>query len=169
MRLTGGIALVLSLSFRALGQTPVPPAPAETAAPAPETTTPPSGQVKPANNGSSITTPKRRKRAVPPNGASRKVIVREGGATEPTAQMVPGIPPAEAARQRQNAALLLGSTDMQLKPLAGRTLDAQQSETLGQIRNYMTGARSALQEGDVRRASTLAEKAHQLADDLIKR
>jgi uncharacterized protein HemY len=56
-----------------------------------------------------------------------------------------------------------------LKPLAGRTLDPQQSETLGQIRNYMTGARSALQEGDVRRASTLAEKAHQLADDLIKR
>jgi hypothetical protein len=170
MRLTGGIALVLYLSFRALGQTPATTSPAETASPAPETTTPPSGQVKPANNGSSVPTPKRRKRAVPPpNGAPRKVIVREGGATEPTAQMVPGIPPAEAARQRQNAALLLGSTDMQLKPLAGRTLDPQQSETLGQIRNYMTGARSALQEGDVRRASTLAEKAHQLADDLIKR
>jgi hypothetical protein len=32
----------------------------------------------------------------------------------------------------------------------------------------MSGARSALQEGDVRRASTLAEKARLLADDLIK-
>jgi len=58
---------------------------------------------------------------------------------------------------------------MRLKPLTGRTLDERQAETLGQIRNYMTGARSALQEGDVRRASTLAEKAHLLADDLIGR
>jgi hypothetical protein len=32
----------------------------------------------------------------------------------------------------------------------------------------MDGARSALQEGDLRRASTLAEKAHLLADDLVK-
>jgi hypothetical protein len=32
----------------------------------------------------------------------------------------------------------------------------------------MEGARGALQEGDVRRASTLAEKAHLLADDLLK-
>jgi hypothetical protein len=32
----------------------------------------------------------------------------------------------------------------------------------------MTGARSALKEGDVRRASTLALKAHLLAEDLIR-
>jgi hypothetical protein len=32
----------------------------------------------------------------------------------------------------------------------------------------MEGARGALQEGDERRASTLAEKAHLLADDLLK-
>jgi hypothetical protein len=76
--------------------------------------------------------------------------------------------PAEALRQRQNAEQWLGSTDLQLKQLAGRNLNPQQQETLGQIRNYMEGARGALQEGDVRRASTLAEKAHLLADDLLK-
>jgi hypothetical protein len=76
--------------------------------------------------------------------------------------------PAEAARQRQNAEQWLSSTDGQLKKLAGRTLDAPQQETVGQIRNYMDGARSALQEGDVRRASTLAEKARLLAEDLAK-
>jgi hypothetical protein len=167
MRLIGGVALAVALGFRALAQAAVP---AENTSLPPQTTAPPSEKVTPAGNSSSKTTPKRRKRAVPPpDGAPRKVIVREGGATEPSAQIVPDIPPAEAARQRQSAEQLLNSTDSQLKPLAGRTLDAQQSETLGQIRNYMAGAQSALQEGDVRRANTLAEKAHLLADDLIKR
>jgi ATP-dependent protease HslVU (ClpYQ) peptidase subunit len=63
---------------------------------------------------------------------------------------------------------MLNSTDDELKQLAGRTLDAQQRETVGQIRNYMEGAGSALKEGDVRRANTLAQKAHLLAEDLVK-
>ena len=63
---------------------------------------------------------------------------------------------------------MLSSTDAQLKQLEGRTLDAQRQQTVMQIRNYVEGARSALQEGDVSRASTLAEKAHLLADDLVK-
>jgi hypothetical protein len=169
MKFAGGVAVLLVLSLQALGQAAVPPAPAETTSPASNKTAPPNGKTKSASDGPSKTAPKRHKRTPPPpDGALRKVIVREGGATEPTAQIVPGIPPEEAARQRQSAEQLLGFTDLQLKPLAERTLDAQQSETLGQIRNYITGARSALQEGDVRRASTLAEKAHLLADDLIK-
>jgi hypothetical protein len=113
---------------------------------------------------------KRRKHSAPtpvPDGGPRKIVVREGGASEPAAQIAPGMTPAETARQRQNAEQLLGSTDDQLKQLAGRTLDARQQETAGQIRNYMDGARSALKEGDLRRASTLAEKAHLLADDLV--
>jgi hypothetical protein len=76
--------------------------------------------------------------------------------------------PAEAARQRQNAEQMLGSTGEQLKRISGRVLSAPQQETVAQIRNYMDGARSALQQGDLRRASTLAEKAHLLADDLAK-
>jgi hypothetical protein len=119
--------------------------------------------------GSATGTRKRRKRAVPArDGAPRKIVIREGGASEPAAQIAPGITPAEATRQRQNAEQLLGSADGQLKQLAGRTLDARQQETAGQIRNYMEGARSALKEGDVRRANTLAEKAHLLAEDLVK-
>jgi outer membrane biosynthesis protein TonB len=112
---------------------------------------------------------KRRKhssRAVP--GSPRKVVVREGGASEPAAQIAPGMSPAEAVHQRQNAERWLGSTDEQLRQLSTRTLDARQQETVGQIHNYMDGARSALKEGDVGRASTLAQKAHLLSDDLIK-
>jgi hypothetical protein len=76
--------------------------------------------------------------------------------------------PAEATRQRQNAERLLGSAGDQLKQAATRPLDAQRQETAEQIRNYIDGARSALKEGDVQRANTLAEKAHLLAEDLVK-
>jgi len=117
-------------------------------------------------------TPKRHKPAstkTQPSDGPKKVVVREGGAREPAEQMAPDITPAEALRQRQNAEQWLNSADDRLKQLASRRLDAPQQETVGQIRNYVQGARSALKEGDVRRASTLAEKAHLLAEDLIGR
>jgi hypothetical protein len=124
--------------------------------------TPPSGT-------SSNRTRKHRKRtASAPSGAPRRIVVREGGATEPAEQIVPGMTPVEATHQRQNAEQWLASTGDQLKQLAGRTLDERQQDTVGQIRNYMDGARTALKEGDVRRASTLAQKAHLLAEDLVK-
>jgi hypothetical protein len=128
--------------------------------------------VPPASSSSArlATAPKKRRKhtAPPSDGGPRRIVVREGGASEPAAQIVPGIPPEEAARQRQKAENLLRSADGQIQQLSRRTLDARQQETVGQIRNYMDGARSALKEGDVQRASTLAEKAHLLADDLAK-
>jgi len=174
-------------SANSAGQTPAPAtAPAEqTAAP----TTPAAGEKAPesvakekekteATAASTVTasgTTKRRKHTVPaptpaptPEGAPRKIVVRQGGAREPAAQIAPGMTPAEATHQRQNAEQLLSSTDDQLKQLEGHTLEARQQETAGQIRNYMDGARSALKEGDLRRASTLAGKAHLLAEDLVK-
>lgn len=127
------------------------------------------GAATAASEGSASVATRHRKRTTPaPDSGPRRIVVREGGASEPAAQIVPGIPPAEAARQRQNAENLLGSTGDQLKQLTKRTLDPQQQETVGQIRNYMEGARSALKEGDVQRASTLAEKAHLLSEDLAK-
>jgi hypothetical protein len=134
-----------------------------------------STSVSSSRSGAASGTAKHRKRTVSttatvpaPDGAPRKIVVREGGAREPAAQIAPGMTPAEATRQRQNAEQLLSSTDDRLNQLAGHTLDARQQETAGQIRTYMDGARSALKEGDLRRASTLAEKAHLLADDLVK-
>ncbi len=112
---------------------------------------------------------RRRKRtALAPDGTPWKIVVREGGAKEPAAQIAPGMTPAEATRQRQDAEQLLGSAADKLKRLVGHTLDAPQQETVAQIRNYMDGARSALKEGDVRRANTLALKAHLLSEELVK-
>jgi len=187
MRLTCGLAMALWLSFPAAGvasqqQEPAGSANSAGQAPAaPAAAAPAAGQKasesapdKKTGANSESGTParaasKRRKRAAPPpDGSPRKIVVREGGASEPAAQIAPDMTPAEAAHQRQDAERLLGSADDQLKLLAERTLDARQQETVGQIRNYMGGARSALQEGDLRRANTLAQKAHLLADDLVK-
>lgn len=142
------------------------------AAPVAERKTAESGEKKEKKQTDSAAigrTKKRRKRAsATPVDGLRKVVVREGGAKEPAAQIAPGMTPAEAARERQNAEQLLGSTDIRLKDLAARALDAQQRETVEQIRNYMGIARSALKEGDVRRAEMLAQKAQLLAEDLGK-
>jgi hypothetical protein len=111
---------------------------------------------------------RRHKRTVVVRKDPRKVVVPEGGAREPPAQIAPGLTQEEAARERRDAEQWLTSADGQLKMLSGRALGAQQEETVGQVRNYMVGARSALKEGDMRRANTLALKAHLLSEDLVK-
>jgi len=112
--------------------------------------------------------PRKNARKPAPAGEPRKVVVREGGAVEPPAQIVPGLPPQQASQERQNAVELLSSTEENLKQLSGRILDSRQQETVAQIHNYVDGARSALKDGDTQRAHTLALKAHLLADDLVK-
>jgi len=203
MHLVCRLAIVLSLSFPAVGMpagwqdpagspnpggqvqappttkenAPAEPVPVETAPVAPANPqTPAAGEKEPESvakkkmdAGAAGGAKKRRKRTAPKaDSAPRKTVVREGGASEPAAQIAPGMTPAEATRQRHNAEQLLGATDDKLKRLAGRPLDAKQQETVGQIRNYMEGARSALKEGDVRRANTLAQKAHLLSEDLVR-
>lgn len=150
-------------------QPPIETAP--TAAPSLSTPTPETIAAEPAvkKKASPTSATKRRKHpAQPAPGTPKKVIVREGGANEPAAQIAPGMTSEETARERQRAVEWLGSADGQLKQLAGRTLNAQQQETVGQIHHYMDSARSALKEGDVGRASTIAQKAHLLSDDLVK-
>jgi hypothetical protein len=114
-----------------------------------------------------------KRRAVRKGGAApatqpHRIVIHEGGVPEPSAQLAPGMSPEQASRQRQNAEQLLASTEVNLKQLAGRSLKSGEQETLGQIHNYMEGARSALQDGDTQRARTLALKAHLLSDDLVK-
>ena len=146
-----------------------PASPASPQTPAAGEKAPGSAAKEKTDAGSPSGTRKRRKRnALAPDGTPRKIVVREGGAKEPAAQIAPGMTPEEAIRQRQDAEQLLSFAADKLKRLAGQTLDAPQQETVGQIRNYMDGARSALKEGDVRRANTLALKAHLLSEDLVK-
>ena len=187
MRLACGLAIALGLSSPAAGtawqrdpaaaansseQAPAAPASAEKApaenAPTAARASERELKEKPDAGSASATTKRRPRTAPAPDGAPRRIVIRKGGASEPAAQIAPDITPAEATQERHNAEQLLGAASDQLKQLAGRTLNAQQQETVGQIRNYMNGAHSALKEGDLRRASTLAQKAHLLAEDLVK-
>lgn len=104
----------------------------------------------------------------PPPGTPKKIVVRHGGAEEPTAQIVTGMTVDEAERQRREAELLLSTTDEKLHEIAPRPLDSQEQETVSQIHNYMEGSRLALKQGDVSRAHTLAQKAGLLAEDLAR-
>jgi hypothetical protein len=107
--------------------------------------------------------------ATTPDGQTHKVVIRHGGATDPIAQIVPGITQEEASHQRENAEQLLVSAESNLKQLAGRTLNLNRQGVVVQIRQYVDGARLALKESDTQRAHTLALKAFWLSDDLVKR
>lgn len=76
--------------------------------------------------------------------------------------------PDQALRHRQATEQLLSSAEGNLRQLAKRNLNQDQQDTVSQIRNYMAGSRSALGDGDLSRARTLAFKAHLLADDLVR-
>ncbi len=104
---------------------------------------------------------------VPPK-KPRKVVVREGGADEPAAQIVTGMTVQEASNERRETEKFLDAAEENLRRVTGRTLDSQQQETISQIHNYVEHARSALKEGDISRGHTLALKANLLADDLVK-
>ncbi len=104
---------------------------------------------------------------VPPKGP-RKIVVREGGADDPAAQIVTGMTVQEASSERRETEKFLDAAEENLRRVTGRTLDAQQQETISQIHNYVERARSALKEGDISRGHTLALKANLLADDLVK-
>lgn len=128
---------------------------------------------KPPSSRSTTSVRKRRSRVhksgmATPDGEPRKIVVHRGGASEPIAQILPGITLEEATHQRENAGQLLASTESNLKQLAARTLNPNQQEMIVQIRHYMDGARSALKESDTQRAHTLAQKAYLLSDDLVK-
>ena len=142
--------------------------------------TPPAKEVetpspqKPPSSQPATSVRKRRSHAhkpiTPPTaeGEPRKIVVHQGGASEPVTQIVPGITQEEASHQRESAEQLLASSKSHLQQLDARTLNPKQQETVVQIRQYMDGARAALKDGDTQRAHTLAMKAYLLSDDLVK-
>jgi hypothetical protein len=111
----------------------------------------------------------KKKKPAPPGDAPTKIIVRNGGATEPTAQISPGgLSKQQASSQSQNTTQLLAGTNTNLQKLSGRQLSPAQQDTVKQIRTYMDQAKAATDTGDVQRAHNLAFKAHLLSDDLVK-
>ena len=96
-----------------------------------------------------------------------KIIVRQGGTSEPAIQLAGGEGTGQASQQRANANQLLETTEANLKKIAGRQLSSTEQDTVVQIRQYMEQSKAAVAADDMERARTLAWKAQTLSEDLV--
>lgn len=92
--------------------------------------------------------------------------MRQGGISEPSIQLAGGA--GDQAHQRDNAKLMLGITEQNLKQIGGRQLTTSQKEMVSQIRQYVDQSKSAVAAGDLERGRTLARKAQLLSEELVK-
>jgi hypothetical protein len=111
---------------------------------------------KPGNSGASKNCP------------PEKIIVRQGGTTEPSIQLAGGPGGDDASQKRDATNQMLGETEGNLKKVSGAQLSSSQQDSVTQIRQFMAESKSALAAGDVESARTLAWKAKLLSDDLVK-
>jgi hypothetical protein len=96
-----------------------------------------------------------------------KTVVRNGGTSEPAVQITDAEGAAQA-QQRSSTDQLLGSTEDNLKKLAGHELTPTQQDMVSQIRQYMQQSKEAITAGDTERGRMLAQKAQLLSDELVK-
>lgn len=138
---------------------------------------PPPGCEAPAANSAPSSTPvadasnaSAQKPAVakpPANCPPEKIVVKHGGTTEPSIQLTGGPGGNQSSQNRDETTQLLGSTEANLKKLAGQQFSVIQKDSVTQIRGFMEQSRSALAAGDNERALALARKAKMLSDDLV--
>ena len=103
------------------------------------------------------------------NGDPSKVVVRNGGAKEDSAQLAPAVNPAQAETERANTARLLATTSANLKQVEGRQLTPAQQSMVDEINTYVQQARAAAASADTNRAQTLADKARLLSEELTRK
>lgn len=97
-----------------------------------------------------------------------KKVVRNGGASDPPAQLAPSLTEQQSSAQKQNISQLLTTTDANLKKLSGRQMNSTQQDTMAQIQQYVEQAKAATAAGDMERARNLAVKARLLSEELVK-
>ena len=143
---------------------PAPVAPQTPAQASPETQPQAPPLAKPPNH----TSAKRKKRGTKGSVPGQKVVVRNGGAKDQSAQLAPGMSKEQELHNRATTTQLLAATDASLKSIAGRQLTSAQQSLLDQIHTYIQQSKAASDSGDLVRAHTLAYKAHLLSDELRK-
>jgi hypothetical protein len=74
----------------------------------------------------------------------------------------------QAGQKRDTINQLLGVTDQNLKKTAAMQLSPNQQDTVTQTRQFIDQSKTAMAEGDLERARTLAWKAELLSEDLVK-
>lgn len=103
----------------------------------------------------------------PKNCPPPKIVVRQGGAAEPSIQLAGGPTTGQASEQKNAAMQLLETTEENLKKISGQQLNSEQQETVTQIHQFMQQSKAAAANGDSERARNLAWKAELLSEDLV--
>src|SRR5258707_12564646 len=129
--------------------------------PAPPSQTPPPQSLAPEQTNPSATPPqtapaptnpekrkpvrKKRKPAAKTQTRTQsgKVVVRNGGTTDPSSQLAPGMSQEQAQHQRETTIHLLATTDANLKSVAGQQLTPAQQSMFDQINTYVRQAKAA--------------------------
>jgi ElaB/YqjD/DUF883 family membrane-anchored ribosome-binding protein len=114
------------------------------------TTTPPA----PANNSQAV--------------ASLRPPRNPGSDIPPDTAIAAAMPSEAITRQKENTAQIVDATENSLKNLS-RQLNDEEKAMKSQIQSYLQQSRKATTDGDFERAYNLANKAHLLADALIKK
>jgi hypothetical protein len=86
----------------------------------------------------------------------------------PPAVLSPHATPEEERRLTGLTNENIASAEQLLKRLDGRRLSTEQRDTAQTVRSFIAKAREALAANDLGRASTLADKARVLADELAR-
>ena len=94
--------------------------------------------------------------------------MRQGGTSEQSIQLAGGAGGTQAAVQRDTANQMLETTDANLKKAASLQLSSSQQEMLPQIKQFVEQSKTAVADGDLERARTLAWKAQVLSEELVK-
>lgn len=142
--------------------TPTPSPEHQQSAPPAAETKPPAKTANPAKKKKKHT----KKKTVGNSSGPRKIVVRNGGTSEPDVQLSPSVPTDPVARRSTDQ--LLASAQNNLKTVSGRNLNTNQQATVDQIKLFIEQANAALKEGDVQRGHNLAMKAQLLSDDLVR-
>jgi hypothetical protein len=163
------VALLLTgIGSAAQEQPPAPSAQTQTE-PAPPPAQTPALTPLPANPSEQTPKPVKKKPGTKaPLPGHRKVVVRNGGARDESAQLAPGMSKDQEISNREATSRLLATTDANLKSIADRQLTSAQQSQLDQIRTYVKQSKQASDAGDLARAQTLANKARLLSDELRK-
>jgi len=103
----------------------------------------------------------------PTNCPPSKIIVRQGGTSDPSIQLAGGAAGVQADQQRNTANQMLAATEQNLKKIVGQSLSQDQQTMVTQIRQFMDQSKTAVTAGDTERARTLAWKAQLLSEELV--
>jgi hypothetical protein len=120
-------------------------------------------QTNPASGGPSPSAT-----STPDNCPPTKKIVRQGGSSEPSIQLVGGKGGPQSSADKATADQLRGSADENLKKIAAQQLTSNQQDMIDQVRQFMSQSKTAEAAGDMERARALALKAQLLSQELVK-